>query len=38
MFLGASASVFTLRCRLAEDGMLIHLPAGGKTVKFASGF
>ncbi len=38
MFLGKAPSVFSGPLKLAEDGMLIHLPAGGKTVKFASGF
>lgn len=36
LFLGNAPKVFTGTLRLAQDGMIISLPAGGKAVTFAS--
>lgn len=38
MFLGDAPKVFSGTLRLAEDGMLIHLPASSKAVEFTSAF
>jgi ribonuclease Z len=38
LFVGDARKVFTGTLKLAEDGMLIHLPAGSKAVEFASAF
>lgn len=38
MFLGKAPSIFTGPLKLANDGMLIHLPANSKAITFASGF
>lgn len=38
MFLGDAPKVFSGTLRLADDGMLIHLPASSKAVEFTSAF
>lgn len=38
MFLGDAPKVFSGTLRLAEDGMLIHLPASSKALEFTSAF
>lgn len=38
LFLGQAPKLFTGTLKLAEDGMMISLPAGSKAVKFSSGF
>ena len=38
MFLGDAPKVFSGTLRLANDGMLIHLPAGTKDVEITSAF
>lgn len=38
LFLGDAPKLFGGTLKLAQDGMIISLPAGGKAVKFSSGF
>lgn len=38
LFLGQAPKLFKGTLKLAQDGMIISLPAGGKVVKFSSGF
>lgn len=38
LFLGDAPQQFPGTLKLAQDGMIISLPAGGKAVKFSSGF
>ena len=37
LFLGQAPKVFPGTLKLAQDGMIVHLPAGSKAVEFASG-
>ena len=38
LFLGQASKLFKGTLKLAQDGMIISLPAGGKAVNFSSGF